>query len=225
MSFASNAGLVADMQAWVDSPATNFGWILISESEETSGTARRFGARENGSTAPALVVTFTPGTTQAPPTLTGQPQDQSVFVGETATFSVTADGTAPLQYQWSLNLTNLPGANTATLTLNNAQATNAGTYSVTVTNAAGSKASDSAKLTVAPGPLLGSPTVSGGVVTLIFEALPKHNYEVQFLPSLLTGNWQTFTNVPAPPVSTNIVLSDPASASQRFYRLKTTQVQ
>ncbi len=37
------------------------------------------------------------------PTITTQPQNQSVTVGATATFTVVAAGTAPLSYQWSKN--------------------------------------------------------------------------------------------------------------------------
>jgi hypothetical protein len=52
------AGLAADVQAWLDEPATNFGWILIAEAEATAKTARRFGAREDPAAAPLLIVTY-----------------------------------------------------------------------------------------------------------------------------------------------------------------------
>src|SRR6266481_9356694 len=39
-----------------------------------------------------------------------QPANQTVTVGQSATFSVTASGTAPLTYQWQKNTTNITGA-------------------------------------------------------------------------------------------------------------------
>ena len=46
-TFGPNTNLVADVQQWLLNPATNFGWALISESENTLFTARRFGSRED----------------------------------------------------------------------------------------------------------------------------------------------------------------------------------
>ena len=86
--------------------------------------------------------------TPVAPVITTQPTNQAVAVGQTATFSVTASGTAPLSYQWSLNGTNITGATNPTLTLNNVQLTQPGSYSVVVTNIVGSTNSASAVLTV-----------------------------------------------------------------------------
>jgi hypothetical protein len=83
-----------------------------------------------------------------PPTITTQPTNQTVYVGSTATFTAVAGGTPPLHYQWSFNTTNIVGATNATLTLANVQLTNAGNYSVLVTNAYGSTNSVNAVLTV-----------------------------------------------------------------------------
>lgn len=59
---AGNAGMVADVQGWMDSPATNQGWRLTSSTEgAASGQAQRFVSRELGPLAgkgPALVLTF-----------------------------------------------------------------------------------------------------------------------------------------------------------------------
>jgi hypothetical protein len=57
-SFASTPGLVADVQQWLRSPGKNFGWVLMSESESTAFTAKRFGAREDTNSAPVLVVDY-----------------------------------------------------------------------------------------------------------------------------------------------------------------------
>jgi hypothetical protein len=60
---SSTAGMVADVQQWLDQPASNFGWVIIGN-ESGSATSKRFDSREilDGNT-PGLVVRFTP----APP--------------------------------------------------------------------------------------------------------------------------------------------------------------
>jgi hypothetical protein len=57
-TFNSTTNLVADVQQWLLNPAANLGWALISESEDTPFTARRFGSREDSSHAPALLVQY-----------------------------------------------------------------------------------------------------------------------------------------------------------------------
>jgi hypothetical protein len=54
----TGAGLVADVQFWVDNPASNFGWLLLGD-ETVSFTVKKFYARE-GFTPPVLTVDFTP---------------------------------------------------------------------------------------------------------------------------------------------------------------------
>jgi endonuclease/exonuclease/phosphatase family metal-dependent hydrolase len=82
------------------------------------------------------------------PSITTQPQSQTVSPGSNVTFTVVASGTTPLNYQWLFNGTNIPGANINFYTLANAQFTNAGNYFVIVTNIAGSITSSNAVLTV-----------------------------------------------------------------------------
>jgi pectate lyase len=83
------------------------------------------------------------------PSITGQPQDQTVIPGATASFSVSADGSDPLSYQWYFNnSTLLTGATLPTLSITNAQLSDAGSYSVVVNNTAGSATSSNAVLTI-----------------------------------------------------------------------------
>jgi len=56
--FASRPQLVADVQGWLNNPKSNFGWMLITESEDTRFTARRFGSREDPNNAPLLDVQY-----------------------------------------------------------------------------------------------------------------------------------------------------------------------
>lgn len=83
-----------------------------------------------------------------PPAIVLQPQDLSVFPGGTATFSVYATGTEPLAYRWRRNNITVPGVSNATLTLFNVAPTNAGAYSVVISNLAGAVISSNAILTV-----------------------------------------------------------------------------
>lgn len=82
------------------------------------------------------------------PTITAQPQSQTVNVGANVTFSVSAGGTAPFTYQWRKDGVPIAGATGSTLTLSNVQTGNAGGYSVVVTNSVGSATSNTATLTV-----------------------------------------------------------------------------
>ena len=83
-----------------------------------------------------------------PPTISAQPQNQTVAQGQTANFAVTGQGTAPLTYQWRHAGTNLPGATNAALSVVNAQATDAGLYRVVINNVASYLFSQGATLTV-----------------------------------------------------------------------------
>jgi hypothetical protein len=71
-----------------------------------------------------------------------------VVVGGSASFTVTATGSAPLSYQWSKDGSAINGATSATYTINGVASANAGSYSVLVSNSAGSVTSASATLTV-----------------------------------------------------------------------------
>ncbi len=56
-----SAGLVADVQAWLANPATNFGWLLHGL-EAGAGTAKRFASSEYAtiSLRPSLEIIYTP---------------------------------------------------------------------------------------------------------------------------------------------------------------------
>lgn len=53
-------GLVSDIQAWVDNPGTNFGWLIMCEAESSLRSVRGFAARENGTNFPMLEIGYTP---------------------------------------------------------------------------------------------------------------------------------------------------------------------
>lgn len=81
------------------------------------------------------------------PAITTQPANQTATAGQPATFSVVATGTAPLHYQWKKGST-AAGTDAASLALATTAVADAGSYTVTITNAAGSVTSTAAMLTI-----------------------------------------------------------------------------
>ncbi len=126
--------------------ATNY-WMSL-----TNVQAGNSGQYEVLVTNLAGAITSAPGVLSVvfPPTITTEPQSQTGYVGANAYFAVDAAavGSTNLGYQWRFNGTNLSGATSSTLVLNNAQSNAAGNYSVVVTNVAGSVISSNALLTV-----------------------------------------------------------------------------
>jgi sugar lactone lactonase YvrE len=86
-------------------------------------------------------------------TITTEPLPQAVETGQSATFSVTASGTG-LTYQWFKDGVAIAGANSSTLTITNAQSSQAGSYFVRVSSGVVSADSRSVTLTVSGGPVI-----------------------------------------------------------------------
>ncbi len=90
----------------------------------------------NTSNGSPVILSFSPAT------------NLNVVAGSTVNFAVSAQGMAPLNYQWRFNNTNLTGATDSSLTLSNVQPAQAGIYSVVVSNLAGFAVSSNVLLTV-----------------------------------------------------------------------------
>jgi hypothetical protein len=87
------------------------------------------------------------------PTITTPPASKTVTIGQTATFTVVAAGTAPLGYQWQKNGANISGGTSASYTTPATATTDSGsTFRVVVSNTAGTATSAAATLTVNPAP-------------------------------------------------------------------------
>jgi len=136
--------------------------------------------------------------TSAPAQLTVQvraaiisgPTSQVVESGATVVFAVTAQGTAPLTYQWFFNSTNrLSGATNTSLTLTGVTTQNSGNYSVAVSNAFGSGLSQPASLRVLVPAELIALTLSQNVAALTFSTVPNLLYSVYYNDDLGTTNW------------------------------------
>ncbi len=86
------------------------------------------------------------------PVITVPPMSQSVIVGTTVVFSVTATGSPAPTYQWQRNYIDIAGATEATLTIPNAQGAAVGFYRVRVANSVGTVTSDNVALAVSSSP-------------------------------------------------------------------------
>lgn len=128
--FWKSPGLVADVQRWVDDPASNFGWLIKAEDELDNGNAKRFDSREYGgpATRPRLTVVFedvppvvAPQKTCAPVTFCAQnPQNAAGIEASdcacAGSILLTLSGAAPGEFGYLLvgkgttPITNPPGA-------------------------------------------------------------------------------------------------------------------
>lgn len=59
-TWGSTAGLVANVQQWVNNPNSNFGWMILGDESVAAGvTAMRYNSRNNAALGPQLSVDFT----------------------------------------------------------------------------------------------------------------------------------------------------------------------
>ncbi len=196
-------------------------------SAATASSYTRSSAMTNDAGSYSVVITNMAGgitssvaalTVVIPPSITAQPQNLLVWVGSNFTFSVSVTGDAPLNYQWRLNGTNIFGATTNPFTRLNAQTNDAGSYSVTVSNAAAVVTSSDARLTVvdAPPKFQLITMLPGNQFKLTVVGVPG-SYLLESSGDL-NGGWSSLTNLS----NTNGVLeftdSPSATATQRYYR-------
>jgi Leucine-rich repeat (LRR) protein len=140
--------------------------------------------------------------------ITVEPQSQTVVAGTNALLTVTATGFGTLSYQWQLNGTNIVGASSTNLALNDVQPTNAGSYTVVVTNSLASVTSAVAVLTVLAPPSITSPPgsrtnecTSTATFTVAAAGMAPLTYQWYFNGSVIanaTGTSLAMTNVHSP---------------------------
>lgn len=161
-------------------------------------------------------------TISSPPAISSQPAPKSVLVGQNASFTVSASGAPSPTFQWNKGSSPLSdggvysGTQTSTLSLTGVTASQAGNYTVTISNSAGSTNSNPATLIVGTPPSLG---ISFANSTISATTVPNLTYIVQSTPSLTAPIQWT-------PVLTNITdgsgllsYTNSPTNSQQFLRI------
>jgi hypothetical protein len=120
----------------------------------------------------------------APPAITLQPQSQTIYVNQQATFTVAAS-VPPISYQWWFNSNTIPSATNSAYTVFSADATKAGSYKATLVNAFGTSTSSVATLTVLAAP--------PGYPTTVLQLNPLVYYRFEDISNnLAIGNSNVF---------------------------------
>lgn len=139
--------------------ATASSYTTPTETTSNSGEQFTVAVSNAAGTVISNAATLTVTTTPVAPSITTQPGNQTIDAGQTATFSVVANGTSPLSYQWRQNGTAISGATASSYTTPAETTSNSGaTFSVVVSNSAGNVTSNNATLTVNPDPV--APTIT-----------------------------------------------------------------
>jgi glucose/arabinose dehydrogenase len=92
----SGAGLVSDVQLWLDQPQQNFGWLLTCQAEGSSRSVRGFHARESGISVGTLQVGYTPSVAvNEPPTVSVSSPANGASFQAPATLNIDAEANDP----------------------------------------------------------------------------------------------------------------------------------
>jgi hypothetical protein len=122
------------------------------------------------------------------PAFTTQPQGITVNTGAAITLTAAASGTPAPTFQWNKNGVPISGATSATLTIASAQTTDAGTYTVTVTNGVGSPVTSSAAVV----------TVNAPVATGVAASFTQAPLTQSVVPGATVALNVTVTGTPVP---------------------------
>jgi hypothetical protein len=192
--------------------ATNDMLLIPNVQAGAAGTYTAFVSNPYGSatSAPAVL------RLSAAPTITRQPRSITALVHSNVTFTVSVSGTAPFGYQWRFGDQPIPGVNSPIFVLNDLQITNAGGYSVQISNSVGVVVSDVAILTVASGTLSISPTGSDVQLNVIGES--GASYTIEESSDLI--DWSPLVTASNVPSAWQFVDTTTSGIQQRFYRLR-----
>jgi hypothetical protein len=150
------------------------------------------------------------------PVITLAPADQSSCVGGSATFKVRAEGSEPLDYRWYFNgITPLAGETNAQLNLLNLETSQAGLYSVTVSNGFGHGTSAPARLLVSDA-CVGIHLYAGLSIT----GIVGRTYSVEYATNPAAVNWTAVaTNTFSQPTWLFLDTNTPFDP-QKFFRVR-----
>jgi hypothetical protein len=129
--------------------ATSASYTTPATATSDTGSTFRVVVNNTKGTVTSASATLTVNAAPVGPTITTPPASQTVAAGQTASFTVVAGGTAPLNYQWQKNGSNIAGATSASYTTAATATSDSGsTFRVVVNNTVGTVSSAAATLTV-----------------------------------------------------------------------------
>jgi len=144
---------------WADiAGAQSSSYTIASTSSADDGAQFRLIASNSAGSAASAPAVLNVVSQAAAPTIVSTSGDLTVPIGSSAVFAATVNGTAPLSFQWQRNGIALTGANAPILRLDQVSSAQAGSYTLQVSNPAGSVTSPAQRLTVADGEII-APTI------------------------------------------------------------------
>ncbi len=109
-----------------------------------------------------------------PPSITRQPQSQTLALGDRLSLDAAVTGLSPLAYQWFRNDIPLSGATAASLVILETSSTDAGSYRVSVSNADGTTQSTAAQVTI-----VAPPTITRQPIGATIQPGSSHTLAIQ----------------------------------------------
>jgi hypothetical protein len=174
-----------------------------------------------GSGSTNIVATFPPK--PLPPDILLSPASVAAAAGSSLTLSVVANGTPPLSYRWFHNSVPMPAGNSliagdgSTLVLTGVDLSAGGTYSVVVTNSAGSSTSGPASVVVVTPPTMASfGLLPDNTSFLTLSGVSNVSYRIDGSTNFI--NWDPLTNLPNPNGTVLFIDRDATNFPSRFYR-------
>lgn len=145
--------------------ATSFLYTINNATSADAGSYTVVVSNAGGSVTSNPATLTVNGAGGLAPTISAHPADQTTAVGFLTFLGVTASGAQPLSYQWYKNGVAVAGATSMFLTIGSSQPSDAGTYTVVVSNSSGSVTSSAAVVRVGDAPnFLVQPQAQSAVV-------------------------------------------------------------
>lgn len=148
--------------------ATDSTYTISNAQPGNSGSYFVVAQNDSGSVTSA-VATLSMVLTNSAPVITAHPTPQLVYPEQSATFSVAVVGAAPLSYRWRFNGGFIPEATNSSFTIPSVGLTNAGYYSVIISNSLGQATSASALLSIIDSPYISGVTAQAGLNSAVIS--------------------------------------------------------